>query len=248
MVNVDIKEINSIAIKAGQKILAIYNQNDFLEKIELKGDSSPITIADKAANKIIVDQLQNLYPSIPIISEEEKNTEFELRKGWETFWLVDPLDGTKEFINKNGEFTVNISLIYKGNPIMGVIYAPVLDRLYYGILMMGAFKEENGNITSIKVNNRINNLIAVGSRSHASEQDSEYLKSYDVKELTSIGSSLKFCLVAEGLADLYYRSGPTMEWDTAAGHAIVIAAGGKVEGLTYNKTDLKNSSFVCKGF
>lgn len=244
--NIDIQTLVGIAQKAGQKILEIYNSGDF--GIEIKSDQSPLTIADKQANEIIVQALQQHYPEIPIVSEEGDNVDFDTRKDFEYFWLVDPLDGTKEFIHRNGDFTVNIALIHNNIPILGVIYVPVYDTTYHGMIMLGAYKIENGIQTKITVSHKQNNLIAVGSKSHATEEDQKVLSQYDIKSFTSRGSSLKFCMIAEGKADLYYRGGPTMEWDTAAGHAILSAAGGKIEGLSYNKKNLLNGSFLCKGF
>lgn len=244
--NIDINILVKIAKSAGEKILEVYNSNNF--GVEHKKDDSPLTIADTLANEIITSELQKHYPEIPIISEEGKNIPYDDRKSYEYFWLVDPLDGTKEFINRNGDFTVNIALIHKHTPIMGVIYVPVYNTTYHGTVLLGAYKEANKILEKISVRNKKTELTAVGSRSHSSEEDQKVLSQYDIKDFTSRGSSLKFCMVAEGLADLYYRGGPTMEWDTAAGHAIVLAAGGKIEGLTYNKENLLNSSFICKGF
>lgn len=244
--NIDIQTLVDIAQKAGQKILEVYNSGDF--GVEVKSDQSPLTVADKLANTIIVDALLQHYPTIPIVSEEGENVDFETRKDFEYFWLVDPLDGTKEFIHKNGDFTVNIALIHNNIPILGVIYVPVYDTTYHGMVMLGAYKIENGTQSRITVSHKDKDLIAVGSKSHATEEDQKVLSRYDIKSFTSRGSSLKFCMIAEGKADLYYRGGPTMEWDTAAGHAILLAAQGKVEGLSYNKKNLLNGSFLCKGF
>lgn len=245
---VDINIINDIAQKAGREILTIYNSDSF--DVEIKEDRSPLTKADKISHEIIESELKKLFPEIPILSEEGKNISFEVRKNWEYFWLVDPLDGTKEFIKKNGEFTVNIALIRNNLPITGVIFAPVLDTLYYGNLEIGAFKkEESGTVKKIQVdNNPKDGIISVQSRSHSSEEDEKFLSKFKIKNKISIGSSLKFCMVAEGKAQIYYRSGPTWEWDTAAGHAIVSASGGKVTGvgtqMYYNKESLLNSGFL----
>ncbi len=249
---VDIDKLGEIARKAGAKIMEIYAYEDFSGIVDFKADNSPLTLADKEANKIIEASLHQLY-SFPIISEEGKNIPFELRRAWEIFWLVDPLDGTKEFIKRNGEFTVNIALLKDNKPLIGVIYAPVLDVLYIGVVGKGAFKIEAGVRSEIKTNQKKDQLIAVGSRSHASPEDEAVLKNYNIVGKTSTGSSLKFCLVAEGKADLYFRSGPTMEWDTAAGQAIVEAAGGKMynqEGkdFKYNKESLLNGGFLCTGW
>ena len=245
--------ICDIARLAGNEILDIY-QRDF--DIQLKSDASPLTEADLAAHKIIVTGLTTLTPQIPILSEEEKSIDFAQRKGWERFWLVDPLDGTKEFIKRNGEFTVNIALIENGFPVLGIIYAPVLDKLYIGdVTHKKAYMvDKSGATTPLIVNAKQTARIAVGSRSHSSEEEVELLKKYNVVETISIGSSLKFCMVAEGKADIYYRHGPTMEWDTGAGQAIAEAAGGTVtnmksgERFSYNKESLLNGSFLVKGF
>lgn len=252
--SIDVASLNSLAIQAGLKIMEIYGYEDFSAITRLKADESPLTLADHESDEIITKGLQSLYPQIPLISEEGKHTAYEIRKDWPAFWLVDPLDGTKEFIKRNGAFTVNIALIVNKQPVIGVIYAPVLQTLYYGTVGSGAFKqEENQAPVSIQVNRKQEQLIAVGSRSHADPAEEEVLKPYDVVDTISIGSSLKFCLVAEGKADIYYRHGPTMEWDTAAGQAIVTASGGKVLDasgniFTYNKLSLVNGSFLCQGF
>jgi 3'(2'), 5'-bisphosphate nucleotidase len=167
------------------------------------------------------------------LSEEEKHVDFAERANWKKFWLVDPLDGTKEFIKRNGEFTVNIALIDKGYPVLGIIYAPVFDTIYVGdVLEKIAYKiDREGVQTELKVNYKSEKRIAVGSRSHSSQEEADLLKTYDVVDTISVGSSLKFCMVAEGKADIYYRHGPTMEWDTGAGQAIVEASGGTVTNM-----------------
>jgi len=249
---IDIQAIIRIAKEAGAKILDIYENEDFEKTIDFKADDSPLTVADKAANDIIVSQLTTLYPEIGMLSEEEKEVPYSDRKDWNMFWCVDPLDGTKEFINKNGEFTVNIALISDGYPILGVVYAPVLDTVYFkdGIT---SFMIKNGETTNLRVNNKSSKRIAVQSKSHSSEEETKLLSNYDVADSISVGSSLKFCMVAEGKADIYYRHGPTMEWDTAAGQAVLEGAGGSVstmnnERFFYNKENLRNNSFLCLGF
>ncbi|WMJ72663.1 3'(2'),5'-bisphosphate nucleotidase CysQ [Cytophagaceae bacterium ABcell3] len=246
----NIEIIKDIAIKAGNEILKVYNNENLFNVVDIKSDDSPLTLADKESNAVIESELKKHFPDIPILSEEGRDIPYEERKNWTKFWLVDPLDGTKEFIKRNGEFTVNIALISKNKPLLGVIYKPVSEELYYGSLDEGAFKEEKGENTKLKTNTRVNNLVAVGSRSHASEEENDVLSKYDVKEKVSIGSSLKFCLLAEGKADIYYRHGPTMEWDTAAGQAILESSGGTMldankKPFSYNKEVLRNSSFLC---
>ncbi|MTI21594.1 3'(2'),5'-bisphosphate nucleotidase [Fulvivirga sp. RKSG066] len=246
--------ILDITRDAGKAILKVYQKADFSDVVSYKDDNSPLTLADEAAHKVIVSKLSELYPDIPIISEEGKDIDYNVRKDYDMFWLVDPLDGTKEFINRNGEFTVNIALIDNGKPVAGFIYTPVLDTYYYGIKGESAYKITKGEEESISVNNKDKERVAVRSKSHASPEEEDVLEKYNAVDSISVGSSLKFCMVAEGKADIYYRHGPTMEWDTAAGQAILEAAGGVVlkntgpEPFTYNKENLLNSSFLGLGF
>jgi 3'(2'), 5'-bisphosphate nucleotidase len=252
----NIELLKEIAVEAGNEILKIYHDERLSKEIENKSDNSPLTLADKASNKVIVSSLSKSFPEIPILSEEEKHVDFAERANWKKFWLVDPLDGTKEFIKRNGEFTVNIALIDKGYPVLGIIYAPVFDTIYVGdVLEKIAYKiDREGVQTELKVNYKSEKRIAVGSRSHSSQEEADLLKTYDVVDTISVGSSLKFCMVAEGKADIYYRHGPTMEWDTGAGQAIVEASGGTVTNMQtqkrfqYNKENLLNGSFLVKGF
>ncbi|WP_428087120.1 3'(2'),5'-bisphosphate nucleotidase CysQ [Candidatus Thioglobus sp.] len=224
MINqVNIQDIVAIAKEAGSCIMQIYDQ-DF--KVECKQDGSPLTLADKRANDIIEDGLNQLSINLPILSEEGKETPYEDRKHWEYFWLVDPLDGTKEFVKKNGEFTVNIALIHKDTPVLGVVYAPALDICYWAKKDEGAFKD--GQKLPLKTEGQRNTYKIVASRSHMSDETQTFIDAIDTdkeKELISIGSSLKICLVAEGEADIYPRLGSTMEWDTGAAHVIVNEAG-----------------------
>jgi 3'(2'), 5'-bisphosphate nucleotidase len=253
---IDINKILTIAEDAGKATLEIYNREFDIEE---KDDRSPLTEADKKSNEIILDGLIQHYPDIPYISEETKQTAYEERREWNHFWLIDPLDGTKEFIKKNGEFTINIALIEGQKPILGVIYVPVKDIFYYSVHGKGSFKIENGSdpmpISANKENSR-EKLVVVGSRSHGGEALNDYLdkkrKEYSEVELISSGSSLKFCLVAEGKADIYPRTGPTYEWDTAAGHAVVLESGKSVydfeteDPLVYNKENLLNGWFIVR--
>lgn len=248
----NIKELTNLAktasIDAGKAILEVYNSDDF--GVELKGDNSPLTIADQKAHQIIVNHLAKI--GYPILSEEGANIIFEERKNWEYYWLVDPLDGTKEFIKRNGEFTVNIALIKNGIPILGVVFAPVLDLLYWGNNEEGAWKKEN-KLTPIKLSKPETNDIKtiVASRSHLSLETQNFIDQYSYAEVISMGSSLKFMLVAEGKAQIYPRFAPTLEWDTAAAHGIILAMEGKVlkwpekVDIIYNKENLLNPSFVC---
>lgn len=246
-----INVIEPILKTAGDKIIEIYN-SDQSNVVDHKADDSPLTLADVASNDVIVKGLGENF-DYPIISEELEGIDYAQRKDFEKFWCVDPLDGTKEFINRNGEFTVNIALIENGVPVFGGIYVPVKDTYYFGIKGEGAFKKEGeGELERLNVNQNSGDWIAVGSKSHAKPAEKQFYEEIGVKESFSVGSSLKFCMVAEGSADLYYRSGPTMEWDIAAGHAIVRAAGGEVykdlnckEVFTYNKEDLLNGPFLA---
>ena len=246
-------KVNDIAVQAGIAIMEIYNDPKSAAVVDFKADDSPLTLADQASHDIICKELEEHFPEIPILSEEGVLIEYQTRKEWKTYWLIDPLDGTKEFINRNGEFTVNIALIENKKPIAGVIYVPVKEVLYYGD-ESGAFKSTHGVSTQITINRKGKGRIAVRSKSHAAAEEEDVYREYGVEEFISVGSSLKFCMVAEGKADLYYRHGPTMEWDIGAGQAILEAAGGKVfietseNPFRYNKENLLNGSFLCIGF
>ncbi len=247
------------AIEAGKEILTVYGTDDF--EIVTKEDQSPLTLADRKAHEKIMAYLTTT--KIPVLSEEGKEIPWEERREWDIFWLVDPLDGTKEFIKRNGEFTVNIALIENCVPVLGVIYVPVTEVLYFGEKETGSFKAAGAATTwydehfvadSIPVGHEERPFTIVGSRSHMNEDTRQFIEenSKDVGsyEVISKGSSLKLCMVAEGAADLYPRFGPTMEWDTAAGHAIVLASGATItiadtgEPLLYNKESLLNPFFI----
>ncbi|RDL44032.1 3'(2'),5'-bisphosphate nucleotidase [Marinomonas piezotolerans] len=239
--------IEQIALNAGGCIMEIYRR-DF--EVDFKADESPLTEADKAANTVIVKELQQLTPHIPILSEEA----VEAFKGPNVnglYWLVDPLDGTKEFIKRNGEFTVNIALIENGKPILGVVYAPVLETSYVAARGLGAFKIYRQMRASIQVNEEATlqaYLKVVGSRSHVSEEVQEWLGKLTNYEMVSMGSSLKLCLVAEGVADLYPRIGLTSLWDTAAAHAVVLQAGGVVADTEGNALSYSNPETVLNPY
>lgn len=253
---IDVTKIIEITREAGTEIMRIYNTDDFA--VVDKSDNSPLTKADKASNEIIINRLKEYYPEIPIISEENKTVEYNTRKNWDWFWLVDPLDGTKEFIKKNGEFTVNIALVHNGNPVMGVVGIPARNEVYYAVQGNGAYKiHADGKQSALKINApKPDSIALIGSRSHPSPEFDAYLKDMESKyanvEFVPAGSSLKFCLVAEGKADVYPRLGPTMEWDTAAGHAVVLEAGARVKvygqtmDLKYNKENLLNPFFIVE--
>lgn len=247
-----INKINGIALAAGRKVMSIY-ERDF--DIKEKSDSSPLTEADLASHHCIVDSLSSLTPDLPILSEESADIPWSERSQWKAYWLIDPLDGTKEFIKRNGEFTINIALISNGEPVFGSVYAPVLDELYYGGGAIGAWKHKASEKQPISIAEVSQSPVrVVGSRSHQSDEMQEYLKKFDDYELVPMGSSLKICLVAEGKADIYPRLGPTSEWDTAAAHAVLKAAGGSCimydneHELIYNsKESLLNPYFIAQG-
>ncbi len=254
------------ALQAGAEIMEVYTdpKSDF--QVERKADNSPLTIADKRAHQAISRLLRQGSP-YPLLSEEGKLTPYEQRAAWEELWIVDPLDGTKEFIKRNGEFTVNIAWVRRGVPVAGVIYVPVKQCLYFASEDLGAFKIENitrldgaslGDLTAravrLPLKEQRDEFVIVASRSHSTPETEAYIERMRQKHaavrLCSSGSSLKICLVAEGKADVYPRFAPTMEWDTAAGHAIMRAVGGEIwqaggEGpLRYNKGDLLNPWFI----
>ncbi|HWS01471.1 MAG TPA: 3'(2'),5'-bisphosphate nucleotidase CysQ [Prolixibacteraceae bacterium] len=246
------------AVKAGVSILDVYYGSDF--GLGFKSDHSPITIADKRAHKIISDCLS--VTDIPVLSEEGKSIAFAERENWEIFWLVDPLDGTKEFVKRNDEFTVNIALIKGNSPIGGVVYVPVTRTVYWADgqesfkATVDDKKEVLSSIQRLPLTLTRKNFVIAGSRTHMSPETETYIQSVDTKgktiEMRSQGSSLKICMVAEGQADIYPRLGPTMEWDTAAGHAVVKYAGKNIyqvennEPLIYNKQNLLNPWFIVK--
>ncbi len=259
---IDVKIIKSIALKAGKAILKEYTCD---MDIKYKDDLSPLTKADSISNDIICTELIKYYPHIPILSEENKQAPYEIRKDWEYYWCIDPMDGTKEFIKKNGEFTVNIALVHRGMPVIGVVYAPVLESMYYAKKGEGAFL--NGEKLPLRANdNYLKSISVVASKSHMSDETKYFLDNLTLKTehltLSSKGSSLKLCMVATGEADIYPRIAPTMEWDTAAAHAIVLESGKNVYvydekigsesylankdlvPLKYNKENLLNPSFV----
>ncbi|WP_340609891.1 3'(2'),5'-bisphosphate nucleotidase CysQ [Xenorhabdus bharatensis] len=240
-----LQQICQLAREAGAAIMSVYHDEQPMQ-IKHKTDDSPVTAADIAAHKIIKAGLTRISPDIPLISEEDPPT-WDERKNWRRYWLVDPLDGTKEFINRNGEFTVNIALIEEGIPVMGVVYVPVRDVLYSGY-ERHAWKETNGQKFPIKVVSATPPTVVV-SRSHMDDELKDYLTQLGAHQTLSVGSSLKFCMVAEGKAQLYPRFGPTNIWDTAAGHAVALAAGGHVTdwaGKTLDYTP--RESFLNPGF
>ena len=246
-----IEPVVALATEAGQAILEVY-ATDF--DVQEKSDESPLTQADLASHRCIVAGLAQLTPDMPIISEEEGLPSFEERGQWQRYWLIDPLDGTREFVNRNGEFTVNIALIDSHRPVFGVVYVPVQDKTYVGCEGHGAELRENGNVTPIRVADASSTPVRiVGSRSHRGSSLDTFLERLGETDMVPMGSSLKFCVIAEGRADIYPRLGPTSEWDTAAAQAVVEQAGGKVleldgRPLSYNaKEDILNPWFVVIG-
>ncbi len=247
-------DLIKISIEAGKAIMDIYASARDIEVIA-KADDSPLTIADRKSNEIICSGLENLPVDYPIISEENKQVPYEVRKAYHKFWLVDPLDGTKEFIKRNGEFTVNIALIENGSPIAGFVYAPVLDEMYWGVKGEGAFWQKGETKKTIRASEfhmSDPGLRVVCSRSHLNAETQAIIDGLVQPEKVSKGSSLKFLLLASGQAELYPRIAPTMEWDTAAAQCILETAGGAVleyesrKPLTYNKENLLNPNFIAR--
>ena len=248
------KEVIRIARQAGSAIMAIYGKEDF--GIELKQDESPLTLADRAANDVICKALAKLPVQYPIVSEENRAIPYEERKAFEYNWLVDPLDGTKEFIKRNGEFTVNIALIHHGAPVLGVVYVPCFNETYWAVKGEGAYWERNGETHPIQAaafSLTDPGLNVVCSRSHLNEETQAFIDKLTSPERVAKGSSLKFLIVARGEAHVYPRLGPTMEWDTAAAQAVLEGAGGQVideetkKPLRYNKENLRNPYFIAYG-
>jgi 3'(2'), 5'-bisphosphate nucleotidase len=244
-----IEQLIDISTEAGDAILGFYNSKI---DVQVKSDSSPLTKADLESNSIIVKRLKSLTPDIPILSEEEADISFDVRSKWNEYWLIDPLDGTKEFINKNGEFTVNIALIKNNKPVLGIIHIPVKKQTFWGIKDEGSYMmHDNCDPIKISVSKKTEGKIRIiTSRSHPNKGLEKILNNIKDYEIIKKGSSIKFCLIATGDADIYPRLGPTSEWDTAAGEAIAMYAGGsmkKVDGslMTYNKKkNLKNENFI----
>ncbi|WP_428927359.1 3'(2'),5'-bisphosphate nucleotidase CysQ [Marinibacterium sp. SX1] len=246
--------MRKLAIEAGAKIMEIYDADDF--DVKVKSDDSPVTEADEKADALISAGLKAAFPDIMLVTEEQSDS--HKAKG-DTFLIVDPLDGTKEFINRRGDFTVNIALVEAGIPTRGVVYAPARNRMFFtradgqSVEETGAFDPETlGETKDINVSNPDNDaLMVVASKSHRDQATDDYIGKYGVKDMTSAGSSLKFCLIATGEADLYPRLGRTMEWDTAAGHAVLNGAGGQVvrfddlTPLVYGKDDFANPFFIA---
>ena len=247
-----VPQLVTLAHQAGEAVMKFYSQEEL--GTTYKEFDSPLTCADIASHDLIEEQLQALTPSVPVLSEESKAVPYHVRQAWRTFWLVDPLDGTKEFIKRNGEFTVNIALVEDGRPVFGIVHAPALSVTYLGARGIGAFKQTaQSRMERIQVAQcELTRLKVVVSRSHAGDEVERFLEKIAPLDCLSIGSSLKICLVAEGEAHLYPRLGPTMEWDTAAAQCVVEMAGGAItdlagQTLRYNKPDLHNPHFIVSG-
>lgn len=243
-------EIVALAERAGAVILEHYGDD---VAVRAKADASPVTVADEAAEAVILEGLRALTPEVPVVAEETVAGGHVPELDERPFWLVDPLDGTKEFLSRNGEFTVNIALVEGRTPVLGVVVAPALGKVWWGARGLGAHLRAGGATRAIAARPRsAAGLVAVASRSHGDPETEAFLDQAGVTERTPAGSSLKFCLIAEGKADLYPRFGPTMEWDTAAGHAVLTAAGGQVttrDGapFTYRKPGFRNPGFIARG-
>jgi 3'(2'), 5'-bisphosphate nucleotidase len=241
--------VTSLACEAGRATMTYYNGAADAQ-VRQKADSSPLTLADEAAHGILLEGLRRIDPLTPVISEEADVAPFEARREWRRFWLVDPLDGTKEFIKRRAEFTVNVALVEEGEPVLGVVFAPALDLLYWAVKGLGSWRQEKGAPAERIYSSPApagTPVTVVESLSHPSLELEEYLQTIAVAQRVKAGSSLKFCWVAEGRADIYPRMGPTMEWDVAAGDCIYRQSGRHGERpspLTYNKPELRNPSFV----
>ena len=257
MSNIDFEALvpvmRKLALEAGEKIMEIYQSPDF--DVREKQDDSPVTAADEAADALISAGLRAAFPDVPLVTEEQADTHDQSHA---TFLIVDPLDGTKEFIKRRGEFTVNIAYVVDGVPVRGIVYAPAKERMFYtdadgqSIEEKAPFNETSGEAVNLSVSTPDNDaLLVVASKSHRDQATDDYINKYKVADMKSAGSSLKFCLVATGEADIYPRLGRTMEWDTAAGHAVLLGAGGKVvrfddhSDLTYGKSGFENPFFIA---
>ncbi len=231
--------------RAGEAIMRVY---DGAFAVQHKDDNSPLTLADLESQRVILEGLGRLTPDIPILSEESAQAPWAERRSWKELWVVDPLDGTREFVKRNGEFTVNIALVVEHEPLLGIVAAPALGLLYWGAAGVGAFsRHRDAPQAAIHVSPPHTPLRVVGSRSHASPETAKYLTSVGPHTMSGIGSSLKFCLVAEGKAELYPRFGPTSEWDTAAGQALLEAAGGQVTSLDGHRLLYNSRESVLNG-
>jgi len=243
----NIDDLIEVTRKAGETAMAVYARD---HDVAIKQDNSPVTEADLAVDNLLYPVLRDLYPDIPIVTEERAATHGATPQNGK-FFLVDPIDGTKEFIKKTGEFTINIALVDNGVPTAGIVYAPAIGRLFVGDMSSGAYEiGPDGNARKITVRSCGDEMTAIASRSHLTKETEDFISQNKITDCVNAGSSLKFCLVAAGEADIYPRFGPTMEWDTAAGHAVLLAAGGQVltcdgSPLSYGKTEFRNPYFIA---
>jgi 3'(2'), 5'-bisphosphate nucleotidase len=250
-----LEQIKQIAIEAGNAIIEVY-ETAFEDSIQQKDNNTPVTIADLRAHNLIKEGLEALSTKYPVFSEEGAIPDFEDRKNIECFWLVDPLDGTKEFIKKNGDFTVNIALIHKNKSVFGCLYVPVTGQMFWGIKGQGAWSEYKGIVHNMSVESFSDSqkgIRVLTSRSHVSSKIADYVLRFELPVILQRGSSVKMMLIADGKADMYPRFGPTMEWDTAAAQIILEEAGGRIfdmesgKALAYNKKSLFNPEFIALG-
>jgi len=246
-----VEQIIRMLEQAGELIISVYVQGSEGAQVEWKEDNSPLTLADRLSHDHLVKHLSDLDSSIPIMSEESTQLAYSERCDWAYYWCLDPLDGTKEFIKRNDQFTINLALMHNGFPVLSFIHLPVGGQTYWAASGRGAYCKRATESYPIYSNRKSDSWVAVGSGSHGSELEQALLQQFPVTDSIKVGSALKFCYVAEGRADIYYRQGPTMEWDTAAGHLLVQEAGALFEflntdGRIYNKESLVNSSFLVR--
>ncbi|MFN5619914.1 MAG: 3'(2'),5'-bisphosphate nucleotidase CysQ [Flavobacteriales bacterium] len=246
-----VDHIISLLAEAGRRIMEVYDAGESAADVQWKEDNSPLTLADRRSHDFLCEALQLLDSNIPMMSEEAAQLSFEDRSAWTRYWCLDPLDGTKEFIKRNGQFTINLALMENANPILGFIHVPVTGETYWAVKGQGAHRYDGLKSERIQSNSKTADWIAVGSGSHGSAEELAVLENYPISETRKAGSALKFCLIARGDADVYYRHGPTMEWDTAAGHILVEEAGAYFEFIgdmkrNYNKESLLNPSFLVR--
>jgi 3'(2'), 5'-bisphosphate nucleotidase len=243
-----VTHIISLLQHAGKLILEVYQGGSERAEVEWKADQSPLTLADRKSHDFLFESLVRMDGSIPIMSEESQQVDYEIRRNWSRYWCLDPLDGTKEFIKRNDQFTINLSLVENSITVLGFIHVPVTGQTFWAERGGGAFLHSNDIVIQIKANKKESDWIAVGSGSHGTEEETGWMKQFPVTDYLKVGSALKFCYIASGLADVYYRSGPTMEWDTSAGHLLVEEAGARFSYISdneihYNKPNLLNPPF-----
>lgn len=251
MTAAEVNTIIGILRGAASQILEVYHTHDFLASLEWKADESPVTIADRRSHDYIAHALEQLFPTIPLMSEEGNIPPYEERKQWRRYWCLDPLDGTKEFMKRNGQFTINLALIEHGKPVLGFIHVPVTAQTYWAAQSSGAFLVEDNKTRVMEANRKTSGWIALASNSHGSLAERDFLSQFPIEQTIRLGSALKFCMIASGEADVYYRQGRTMEWDTAAGQIIVEEAGAHFEYLCnesehYNKYEPFNPPFLVR--